>query len=59
MGFYSNLSIKASHIAAVPLAKLFVDRMPTWLDLQEPGSAALLDIDLQVTANGTSSHTGP
>jgi hypothetical protein len=59
IGIYSNPSIKAPHIAAVPLAKLFVDRMPTRLDLKEPGSAVLLDIDLQVTANGIPSQTGP
>jgi len=59
IGIYSNPSIKAPHIAAVPLAKLFVDRMPTRLDLKEPGSAVLLDIDLQVTANGIPYQTGP
>jgi hypothetical protein len=59
IGIYSNPSIKAPHIAAVPLAKLIVDRMPTRLDLKEPGSAVLLDIDLQVTANGIPSQTGP
>jgi hypothetical protein len=47
------------HIAAVPLAKLFVDRMPTRLDPKDPGSAVLLDIDLQVTANCIPSQTGP
>jgi hypothetical protein len=59
IGLYSNPTIKAPHIAAVPLAKLVVNRMPTRLDLKEPGSAVLLDLDLQVTANGTPSQTGP
>ncbi len=57
IGLYSNLSIKAPHIIAVPLAKLVVDRMPIRLDPKEPGSAVLLDIDLQGTAH-VSSITG-
>ncbi len=59
IGLYSNLSIKAPHIIAVPLAKLVVDRMPIRLDLKEPGSAVLLDLDLQSTANRTSFQPGP
>jgi len=51
IGLYSNLSIKAPHIVAVPLAKLVVDRMPVRLDPKEPGSAVLLEIDLQSTAH--------
>ncbi len=57
IGLYSNLSIKAPHVIAVPLAKLVVDRMPIRLDPKEPGSAILLDIDLQGTAH-VSSITG-
>ena len=56
---YSNPSDKAPHIVAVPLVKLVVDRMPIRLDPKEPGSAVLLDMDLQGTANRTSSQTGP
>ena len=59
LGLYSNPSGKAPHIVAVPLVKLVVDRMPTRLDPKEPGSAVLLDMDLQSTANRTSSQTGP
>ena len=59
IGLYSNPSIKAPHIVAVPLVKLVVDRMPTRLDSKEPGSTVLLDMDLQGTANRTSSQTGP
>jgi hypothetical protein len=59
LGLYSNPSIKAPHIVAVPLVKLVVDRMPIRLDSKEPGSAVLLDMDLQSTANRTSSQTGP
>lgn len=59
LGLYSNPSIKAPHIVAVPLVKLVVDRMPVRLDPKEPGSAVLLDMDLQGTANRTSSQTGP
>lgn len=50
-GLYSNPSNKASHIVAVPLAKLIVDRMPTRLNPKEPGSAVLLEVDLQSTAD--------
>ena len=59
LGLYSNPSDKAPHIVAVPLVKLVVDRMPIRLDPKEPGSAVLLDMDLQSTANRTSSQTGP
>ena len=59
LGLYSNPSGKAPHIVAVPLVKLIVDLMPTRLDPKEPGSAVLLDMDLQSTANRTSSQTGP
>lgn len=58
LGLYSNPSGKALHIVAVPLVKLVVDRMPIRLDAKEPGSAVLLDMDLQSTANRTSSQTG-
>ena len=59
VGLYSNPSDKAPHIVAVPLVKLLVDRMPILLNPKEPGSAVLLDMDLQSTANRTSSQTGP
>ena len=59
IGLYSNPSIKAPHIVAVPLAKLAVDRMPTRLDPKEPGSTVLLDVYLQGDANRTLSQTGP
>jgi hypothetical protein len=36
LGLYSNPSIKAPHIVAVPLVKLVVDRMPTRLDPKDP-----------------------
>jgi hypothetical protein len=59
LGLYSNPSDKAPHIVAVPLIKLVVDRMPIQLNPKEPGSAVLLDMDLQSTANRTTSQTGP
>ena len=59
IGLYSNPSGKAPHIVAVPLVKLVVDRMPIRLDAKEPDSTVLLDMDLQSTANRTSSQTGP
>jgi hypothetical protein len=59
LGLYSNPSDKAPHIVAVPLVKLVVDRMPIRLNPKEPGSAVLLDMDLQSTGNRISSQTGP
>jgi hypothetical protein len=59
LGLYSNPSDKAPHIVAVPLVKLLVDRMPVRINSKEPGSAVLFDMDLQGTANRTSSQTGP
>jgi hypothetical protein len=59
LGLYSNPTDKAPHIVAVPLVKLVVDRMPIRLNPKEPGSAVLLDMDLQGTSNRTSSQTGP
>ena len=50
-GLYSHPSNKAPHIVAVPLAKLIVERMPTRLNPKEPGSAVLLEVDLQSTAD--------
>jgi hypothetical protein len=51
VALYSNPSEKAPHIAAVPLVKLMVDRMPVRLDPKKPDSAVMLDMDLQGTAN--------
>ena len=53
VGLYSNPSDKAPHIVAVPLVKLVVDRMPIDVDAKDTGSAVLLDMDLQSTANRT------
>jgi hypothetical protein len=58
-GLYSNRSEKASQIVAVPLATLIVDRMPTRLDPKEPGSAVLLNVELQSSANRTPSQPRP
>jgi len=51
IALYSNPSEKAPHIAAVPLVKLMVDRMPVRLDPKKVDSAVMLDMDLQGTAN--------
>ena len=48
---YSSPSEKVPHIAAVPLVKLMVDRMPIRLDPKNPDSPVMLDMDLQGTAN--------
>jgi hypothetical protein len=58
-GFYSNPSDEAPHIGAVPLAKRLVEWMPTRLNPKEPGSAVLLEVDLQSNTNRTSSQPGP
>lgn len=58
-GLYSNPSDKTPYIVAVPLAKLLVERMPTRLNPKEPGSAVLLEVDLQSTADRTLSQAGP
>lgn len=51
MALYSAPSDKAPHIAAVPLTKLMVDRMPMKLDPKKADSPVVLDMDLQGTAN--------
>jgi len=51
IGLYSSPSEKAPHIAAVPLVKLIVDRMPIRLDPKTVDSPVMLDMDLQGTAN--------
>jgi hypothetical protein len=59
LSLYSNPSDKAQYIAAVPLVKLVVDRMPLKLDPKKHDSAVLLEMDLQGSANRKSSQTGP
>lgn len=51
IALYSNPSEKAPHIAAVPLVKLVVDRMPIRLDPKKTDSPVMLEMDLQGTAN--------
>ena len=51
IALYSNPSEKAPYIAAVPLIKLMVDRMPVRLSPKRPDSPVMLDMDLQGTAN--------
>jgi hypothetical protein len=48
---YSNPSETTPYIAAVPLIKLMVDRMPVRLEPKKPDSPVMLDMDLQGTAN--------
>lgn len=48
---YSNPMEKAPHIAAVPLVKLMVDRMPVRLDPKKADGPVMFDMDLQGTAN--------
>lgn len=47
----SNRSDKTPYIAAVPLTKLMVDRMPVRLEPKNAESPVMLDMDLQGTAN--------
>lgn len=51
IALYSTPSDKAPLIAAVPLIKLMVDRMPVKLDPKKADSPVMLDMDLQGTAN--------
>jgi len=47
----SNRSEKTPYIAAVPLTKLMVDRMPVRLEPKNAESPVMLEMDLQGTAN--------
>lgn len=47
----SNRSDKTPYIAAVPLIKLMVDRMPTRIEPRNAESPVVLEMDLQGTAN--------
>jgi hypothetical protein len=47
----SNRSDKTPYIAAVPLTKLMVDRMPVRLEPKDADGPVVLDMDLQGTAN--------
>ena len=47
----SNRSDKAPYIAAVPLTKLMVDRMPVRLEPKNAEGPVMLEMDLQGTAN--------
>ncbi len=51
IALYSNPSEKAPFIAAVPLVKLMVDRMPVRLDPKNTNGPVMFDMDLQGTAN--------
>lgn len=51
IALYSAPSEKAPLIAAVPLIKLMVDRMPVKLDPKRADGPVMLDMDLQGTAN--------
>jgi hypothetical protein len=51
IALYSNPSQTTPYIAAVPLIKLMVDRMPVRLSPKQPDSPVMFDMDLQGTAN--------
>jgi len=51
VALYSSPSDKAPYLAAVPLVKLMVDRMPVRLEPKKPDSVVMLDMDLQGSAN--------
>ena len=51
VSLFSTIHDKAGYIAALPLVKLMVDRMPTRVDPKKPDSAVVLNMDLQSTAN--------
>ena len=58
VALYSSPSDAAPYIAAVPLTKLMVDRMPVRLDPKKTDSVVMLDMDLQGTANRKSPSMG-
>jgi hypothetical protein len=51
VALYSNPSETTPYIAAVPLVKLMVDRMPVRLEPKKPDSPVMLEMDLQSSAN--------
>ncbi len=51
INLYSSPSEKAPHIAAVPLVKLVLDRMPVKLEPKKADGPVMLDMDLQGSAN--------
>jgi hypothetical protein len=58
VALHSNPSEKAPVIAAVPIVKLMVDRIPVRLDPKKADSPVFLDMDLQGTANRKSPTMG-
>jgi hypothetical protein len=59
ISLHSNRSDTAPHIVAVPLIKLFADRMPTRLDPKKADSAVMFPLDLRSTVTRQSTHGGP
>lgn len=51
INLYSSASEKAPYIAALPLVKLMVDRMPVKLQPKKADGPVMLDMDLQGSAN--------
>jgi hypothetical protein len=59
ISLHSSPSDTAPHIVAVPLTKLFADRMPTRLDPKKPDGVVTLHMDLRSTVNRQATHGGP
>ena len=59
ISLHSAPSDKAPYIVAVPLTKLFADRMPTRIDPKKPDSAVIFHMDLRSTVNRQATHGGP
>ncbi|MCP9455782.1 MAG: hypothetical protein NNA18_06720 [Nitrospira sp.] len=51
LSLYSNLVREAPYIVAVPLTKLVVDQMPRLIRANTPEGSAMLEMDLEGTAN--------
>ena len=51
IALFSNRSDKTPYVAAVPLTKLMVDRMPVRLEPKNVDGPVMLEMDLQGTAN--------
>ena len=58
LALYSNRSEQATHIVAVPLVKLAVDRMPIRLDPKNPDGPVMFDMDLQGSTTRASTQGG-
>jgi hypothetical protein len=58
MTLYSNPTSQAPDIAAVPIEKLMVDRMPAKVDAKQQDGPVMFEMDLQSSAPRKTPHLG-